>query len=165
MKPLIAFIIGLIAAPILLALVGVIGVLPSNAIATPPSIETRVMGRILDGSLEKRAKGLKNPIAANDLAALAGGGKIYADNCSGCHGDAKGPSGWESKGMYPRVPQFFEGQASDLTPEEAYAAIHDGIRYSGMGAWSGQMSQGDMWKVANFVVSIHGKTGAEKDED
>lgn len=123
------------------------------------------MGRILDGALEKRAKGLKNPIAANDGAALAGGAKIYGDNCAGCHGDAKGQSNRGAKGMYPRVPQFFRGEASDVTPEEAYAAIHDGIRYSGMGAWSGQINETDMWKVANFVATIHTRTGISNDKD
>jgi mono/diheme cytochrome c family protein len=43
----------------------------------------------------------------------------------------------------------------DLSPEEAFAAIHDGIRYSGMGAWSGMMKDEDIWKVANFVARIH----------
>lgn len=163
MKTLISFVAGLIALPVVLALLGVFGLLPSNATSDPPSIETKAMGRFLDASLERRSSGLKNPIAANDSGALAAGAKIYASHCSGCHGDSKEPSGWGTKGLYPRVPQFFRGDASDLKPAEAYAAIHDGIRYSGMGAWSGQMSDGDIWKVANYVAGIHGPGGASKD--
>ena len=48
-----------------------------------------------------------------------------------------------------------KGAEEHLTPEEAYTAVHDGIRYTGMGAWSGMMSEPDMWKVANFVANIH----------
>jgi mono/diheme cytochrome c family protein len=83
-------------------------------------------------------------------------------NCAGCHGDAKARSDWGSKGFYPRVPQFWQGDAADLTPEEAYAAIHDGIRYSGMGAWKDLMKDDDMWKVANFVARIHDLSPAAK---
>jgi hypothetical protein len=43
---------------------------------------------------------------------------------------------------------------ANVTPEEAYAAIHDGIRYSGMGAWRDLMKPDDMWKVASFVARI-----------
>jgi hypothetical protein len=38
---------------------------------------------------------------------------------------------------------------------EAFAAIHDGIRYTGMGAWRDLMNDEDTWKVANFVARIH----------
>jgi mono/diheme cytochrome c family protein len=74
-------------------------------------------------------------------------------NCSGCHGTAKAPSPWGSKGFYPRAPQFWQ-EGNDVSPEEAFAAIHDGIRYSGMGAWKGMMKENDMWKLASFVAHV-----------
>jgi mono/diheme cytochrome c family protein len=154
MKALVIFVAGLIAAPLLFALAAIAGWLPSNATSAPPQWERGIAGRALDASLEKRAAGLKNPIGLNDTAALAAGQKLYAANCAGCHGSRNGPSDWGRKGFYPRVPQFWQGDAADLTPEEAYAAIHDGIRYSGMGAWRDLMKEKDMWKVANFVASI-----------
>ena len=153
MKLLIAFIAGLIAAPILVVLAGVAGRLPSGATSTPPKWESLIGMRALDASLEARAKGLRNPIAPNDTAAFAAGQKLYVDNCAGCHGERSGPSKWGAGGFYPRVPQFWQ-EGSDVTPEEAYAAVHDGIRYSGMGAWRDLMKDDDMWKVANFVARI-----------
>jgi mono/diheme cytochrome c family protein len=153
MKSLIAFIAGLIAAPVIFILVALAGRFPSSATATPPGWEMSLGMRALDTSLEHRSGGLKNPIAANDSAAIAAGKRLYADNCAGCHGDAKAPSAWGSKGFYPRAPQFWQ-EGSDVTPAEAYAAIHDGIRYSGMGAWRDLMRPDDMWKVANFVARI-----------
>lgn len=50
------------------------------------------------------------------------------------------------------------------TPNEAYGASHDGIRYSAMGAWRDMMNELDMWKLANFVASIRAK-GGDKDTD
>jgi mono/diheme cytochrome c family protein len=164
MKILIGFIIGLIAAPILFAVAGIAGWLPSDAASEPPKWESTIGMRAVDASLEKRSSGAKNPVAANDSAALAGGAKIYDDNCSGCHGSAKGPSAWGAKGLYPRAPQFLQ-EGSDVSPPEAYAAIHDGIRYSGMGAWRDQLNNDEMWKVANYVASLRAKNGAMKDMD
>lgn len=163
MKVLIAFVIGLIVAPVLFGIAAVSGFLPSDSASNPPGWESSLGMRALDTSLEKRSGGLRNPVAANDQRALAAGQNIYAKDCAGCHGDAKGPSEWGAKGFYPRPPQFFQ-EGSDVTAPEAYAAIRDGIRYSGMAAWRGQMKDDDMWKVANLVANIHVK-GGMKDMD
>jgi len=92
MKTLIAFILGLLALPALFALAGVLGWLPSNATTNPPAWESSFGMKALDASLEKRSDKLSNPIDEKDASALAAGKKIYADNCGGCHGGAKGPS-------------------------------------------------------------------------
>jgi cytochrome c553 len=34
-----------------------------------------------------------------------------------------------------------------------------------MGAWRGQLSDDEMWKVANFVANIRAKGGGMKDMD
>jgi mono/diheme cytochrome c family protein len=151
-KWIFAFVAGLIVGPLLFALAAVAGWLPSDAAATPPNWEMSLGMRALDTSLEHRSDRLKNPIAANDSAALAAGMKLYADNCAGCHGNAKAPSAFGS-GFYPRVPQFFQ-EGTDVGPEESYAAIHDGIRYSGMPAWHRQLNDRQIWQVANFVARI-----------
>ena len=152
MKTIGAFIVGLVLIPILFAFAGIAGWLPSKATSTPPKWEMAVGMRSLDASLERRAKGLKNPFAT-DRTALAAGAKLYQQQCSGCHGDTKGPSSWGSNDFYPRVPQFYQ-EGADVTPEEAYTAIHGGIRYSGMAAWGDQIADSDIWKLANFVSQI-----------
>jgi mono/diheme cytochrome c family protein len=164
MKALIAFILGLLATPLIFALLGVSGHLPSDATSEPPKWEASAGMRALDASLEKRSDGLTNPIAANDSRAIAAGQTIYTHDCAGCHGSAKGPGEWGAKGLYPRPPQFFQ-EGADVTAPEAFAAIRDGIRYSGMGAWRGQMKDDDMWKVANFVAQIRGPGGKKMDMD
>jgi mono/diheme cytochrome c family protein len=164
MKSLIAFLFGLIALPLVLIAVGIFGRLPSDSTADPPGWESSIGMQMLDASLEHRSKGLTNQIAGSDTVALAAGGKIYANNCAGCHGSAKGPSAWGAKGFYPRAPQFFQ-EGSDVSAPEAFAAVRDGVRYSGMGAWRGLMKEDDMWKVANFVASLHPKGSEMKDMD
>ena len=163
MKIIIGFILGLLAIPVVFVLAGVLGRLPSDAASRPPHWESSFGMRALDASLEKRSDGLTNPVKPNDTAAIAAGQKIYADNCSGCHGSAKGPSGFGS-GFYPRVPQFFQ-EGTDVDPNEAYAAIRDGIRYSGMPAWRGQLNDKQMWQVASFVAQIRAPAGKKMDMD
>jgi len=140
---------------------------PPGFEAIDPVARTLVGERFRRGSIQMQltfepgdaSRGLKI-----DAAALAAGAKIYSDNCAGCHGSAKGPSDWGAKGFYPRAPQFFQ-EGADVTPPEAYAAVHDGIRYSGMAAWRGQLKDDEMWKVANFVASIRAKNSGMKDMD
>lgn len=164
MKMLVGFIIGLIAFPVIIALVGIAGWLPSNSTSDPPNWESSIGMRALDASLEKRSGGLSNPIKPNDKISLSAGKKIYGDKCAGCHGSATAPSDWGAKGLYPRAPQFFQ-DGTDVTAPEAFAAIRDGVRYSGMGAWRGQLKDDEMWKVANFVAGIQPPGGKKMDMD
>jgi len=156
MKTLIAFILGVVAVPVIFVLVGIAGWLPSNSTSEPPHWESSLGMRALDASLEKRSDALNNPIQPSDKVALAAGGKIYAVKCAACHGSAKG--------FYPRAPQFFQ-EGTDVSPREAYAAIHDGVRYSGMGAWRGQLKDDQIWQVANFVAGIQAPGGKKMDMD
>jgi len=151
---ILSFLIGLLLIPVVLAVLALLGKLPSDSVSAPPSWEVSLGERMLDASLESRTKGLRNPIAADDESALAAGMSLYGDNCAGCHGGATGRSQWGSQNFYPRVPQFGQDRV-EVSPEEAFAAVHDGIRYSGMGAWRGMMSDTEMWQVANFVSRIH----------
>ena len=153
MKMLVGAVAGVIIVGVLLIIAALAGAFPSTATAMPPRWEMSIGMRALDASLERRAKGLKNPIAANDAAAIAAGDKLYQQDCSGCHGDTKGPSSWGMNDFYPRVPQFYQ-EGADVTPEEAFAAVHGGIRYSGMAAWGDQIPESDIWKIANFVSRI-----------
>jgi mono/diheme cytochrome c family protein len=121
-------------------------------VSQPPGFEEAIGERALEGSLALRAKGLRNPIAAKDSAALLAGEKLFRNNCAGCHGSVGNDSNWGAHNFYPRVPQFWRVETDDVpTPEQAYIAVRDGIRYSGMGAWQGILKDEQMWQVANFV--------------
>jgi mono/diheme cytochrome c family protein len=148
-------VIGLIFLPAVLLLLAVTGRLPSDSLSAPPGWEEEVGERAVEASLERRAEGLRNPVAANDEAALIAGMDLYRENCAGCHGAARAPSRWGSAGFYPRVPQFWQEHHEHVTPAEAFVAVRDGIRYSGMGAWRGLLSEPEMWQVANFVSRMH----------
>src|SRR5690242_12588033 len=150
-----AFIAGAIFLPLLLLAAALLGWLSSDSLTAPPGWEERIGEAALDASLDRRAEGVVNPIAPGDEAALVAGMTLYGENCAGCHGGVRGPSTWGSTGFYPRVPQFWQEHHEHLSPTEAFVTIRDGIRYSGMGAWRGTLSEPEIWQVANFVSRMH----------
>ena len=80
--------------------------------------------------------------------------KIYRDGCSGCHGDAGNPSRWGMTGFYPRVPQF--DVEYPRKPEwQLFWIVKHGVRYTGMGAWEGLMSDAKIWAVVGFVSHLN----------
>ena len=151
-----AFAAGLIFLPLLFGALALLGLLSSDSVSAPPGWEEEIGERALDAALDRRAEGLVNPVPSADEAALVAGMTLYRENCAGCHGGLRGPSHWGSSGFYPRVPQFWQSEEHEhLTPAEAFVAVRDGIRYSGMGAWNGMLSEAEMWQVANFVSRMH----------
>lgn len=111
------------------------------------------MGQLsLRASLERHAPALKNPLPVSEETLLAGM-KNFRTNCAGCHGDSGRPSAWETKGFYPRVPQFADAP-SQLSPPEMFFVVKNGIRYSGMGAWDGMISDTEIWQVVAFLSNI-----------
>lgn len=153
---ILAFVVGLLVLPLIVGVMAMVGWLPTNAVSQPPAAEVAIGERALDASLEARAKGLHNPVAANDTAALLAGEKLFRENCGGCHGGARADSAWGARNFYPRVPQFWRVEEDDVpAADEAFVAIRDGIRYSGMGGWKDIISEQEIWQVANFVSRMH----------
>ena len=153
-KLAIAFVAGAVALPLTFILVAMLGFAPADSRSEPPGWEAAIGRHALGASLSQRAAHLTNPIAANDEAALLAGMRLYRQNCVGCHGGVRGKSDWGSANFYPRVPQFWQEPVA-LTPGQAYVAIKEGVRYSGMGAWEGNLSDEEMWQAANFISRMH----------
>lgn len=128
------------------------GYWPVSATATPPGCEAKFNQSILQASLTRQARGLTNPVQPSNEVLIAGM-RIFKMNCAGCHGEFGKPSQWGTQGFYPRVPQFGEHPPA-LSAPEMFVAIKHGIRYSGMGAWKGMLSEEDIWKVATFLEHV-----------
>ena len=101
---------------------------------------------------------LANPVAGNP-AAKARGKKLFADNCSVCHGD-------EAEGQKDVAPSLIDDrflEADGDLPDAAYfAMIHDGsdakaalgrsgYKDGGMTAFGGQLSSDDIWSIVAWL--------------
>jgi mono/diheme cytochrome c family protein len=149
---ILSIVILLVIIAVVVGLTTRFGFWPVAATTTPPRWEATLAQSALRASLSRQAAGLTNPVqASNDV--LMTGQRMFKMNCTGCHGMPDHPSLWGTKNFYPRVPQFAD-EPSTLTAPQMFVAIKHGIRYSGMGAWEGMMSDDDIWKVATFLEHI-----------
>lgn len=90
---------------------------------------------------------------------LVAGAEIYRDNCASCHGLHGKPSPFAAH-MYPPAPLLWEKHhhgmvvgVSDDPPGETYWKVANGIRLSGMPAFSKILSQTQMWQVSVLLAN------------
>lgn len=150
------FILGIIV--VLIIIIGgglaflLLGLMPTNADATPSSLERRIAMPALDAAMERRAPRLNNPVPPTDEN-IIDGMKIYTMNCSLCHGTLDNKPSPLEHSFYPPPPQLILAPLDD--PEwHIHYAIRTGVRYTGMPAWGKVLSDQDMWKVTAFLSRI-----------
>jgi thiosulfate dehydrogenase len=144
--------VGVILVPLAIFLVVRAGLWPVAATVVPPAWESRLALRALRASVERSAPAEANPVAPTEENLLAGM-KVFKDGCAGCHGDASGPSRWGTTSFYPRVPQFVQNPPR-LTAPQMFWIVKHGVRYTGMGACDGLLSDTAMWQVATFLSQL-----------
>jgi len=151
MRYLVIFVLGAVLPIVALVAMALSGILPVHATASPSWIESAIASRALDARLERQARGLQNPVKPTDEALLAGM-KSYRNGCAGCHGLPGKASAWGSKNFYPPAPQLAEG--TDMNAAEMFLVVKHGVRYTGMAAWDGLISEQEMWQVVTFLTRI-----------
>jgi hypothetical protein len=143
---------------LLLALVGVVAIL-AVASMVRSGLSARESPSRLEGwiarSVRRRAVRpdfrVHNPVVLSpDI--LAEGREHFADHCAGCHGnDGKGaPLG---KRMGPPAPDMTLSATQEQSDGELFAAIEEGIRYTGMpafGTGSAESSRSS-WMLVHFI--------------
>ena len=150
------FILGTVVTLAVLILGGIafllLGLMPTNADATPPSIEESIAARALDASMDRKAPRVNNPLTPTDDV-LIEGMKIYTMNCSLCHGTLDMKPSPLKNSFYPPPPQLITDPMDD--PEwHLFYAIRTGVRYTAMPAWGKTLSPEEMWKTTAFLSRI-----------
>ena len=104
------------------------------------------------------AREMQQPPFPASEEAFEQGATIYKDECASCHGLPGQPVDFAQR-MYPVAPQLFKahGKAkngvkvvgvSDDEPGETFWKVKNGIRLTGMPAYSKILSEPEMWDVA-----------------
>ena len=129
-----------------------LGMIPTTAASAPPTFERELATQALNASMMRHAPHLTNPHPSNDDNLIAGM-RIYTMNCAMCHGALdERPSPLEHS-FYPPAPQLVLKPIHD--PDwRTYYVVRTGIRYTGMPAWEGTLSEQDMWRVTAFLSHI-----------
>jgi mono/diheme cytochrome c family protein len=150
------FILGVVITLLVLAVGGLgfalLGLMPTNADATPPGIETKLASSALDASMDRHAPRLSNPVLPTDDS-IVDGIKLYTMNCALCHGGLDKKESTLGKSFYPPAPQLILQPLDD--PEwHIYYSIRTGVRYTGMPSWQKTLSEQDMWKITSFLSHL-----------
>jgi mono/diheme cytochrome c family protein len=143
---------GLALPPLGFAVVASLGLVPTNATSDPPAVEATVATAALKRSIARQSSALKSPLPPTEEN-LAAGLKLYKNMCDGCHGGPAAPSDWGSKDFYPRAPQF-GSHKPPYAESEIFYIVKNGIRYTGMGAVSSDVTDQDVWKLSLFLARL-----------
>lgn len=128
------------------------GLIPANADAKPGGLETWAARVSLDATLAREAPKGPNPVALTD-ANLIAGINLYGQHCAMCHGTAKGDASASpiAKGEYPPPPQLATDGVEDDPEGYSFWKIAHGIRWTGMPAWRGRLTDDQIWTLALFL--------------
>jgi mono/diheme cytochrome c family protein len=115
----------------------------------PPSkLETYLMRTAVHASVRRHADAIPNPIEPTEDNLIAGG-KMYLNECSGCHG-TPGKTQKDADPLHPAPPQLAV-VGTEYSEAQVFWVAKHGIRMSGMfanGVWD---SDQKLWTVAAYI--------------
>jgi mono/diheme cytochrome c family protein len=136
-----------------------------NVAATqrPSKLETRMAGFALNRSVAKRAPKTKNPMPASAETWKAGLAH-YRENCVVCHGAPGVDEGEIGQGLNPTPPDLTLPRVQDRPDGELFWIVGNGIRTTGMPAFSPTHKPEEIWKIVAFVRHLPELSDAEQKE-
>ncbi len=144
----------LIAAAAILAL-GAIAfqlVVPGLSVANqePPLLEVKIATLLLHQSVPEAAKKAVNPLG-KDAADITAGRDLFRQKCEICHANDGGGHTTIGAGQYPRPPAL-RALVPSLSDGEIFYHIRNGIRNTGMPAWSDPDRQ--IWQMVSYIRTL-----------
>ena len=165
--------LGLILAGALLAValfllaggVFLIGTHGLSAREQPGPLEQWVARQARALAVPNDARNRENPVAES-AQVQADARAHWADHCAACHannGSGDVPMG---KRMYPPAPDMRQPETQQMTDGQLFFIIQNGIRMTGMPAWSSGSphDEQDSWKLVRFIRHLPQLTAEEERE-
>jgi len=131
----------------------------------PGRIEEFLARRVRNMAVARRAKSLTNPVESSGDV-IAAGRAHFADHCAVCHGNDGSGDTPIGRGSWPKAPDMRRPQTQDLSDGELFWIIENGIRFTGMPAWSTGTNEGETasWHLVHFVRRLPKLTPEELEE-
>jgi predicted CXXCH cytochrome family protein len=120
----------------------------SSARSEPPAIEVSIATWLLRASVPDVDRARVNP-AGSDPAEIAAGQTTFRQKCEICHAYDGGGKTEIGSGQYPRPPALHAINIMSLTDGEIFYYIRNGIRNTGMPAWS--IPDRQLWQVVAYL--------------
>ncbi len=121
-----------------------------SARATPTLIETMMARDARHMAIPAASRNLMNPVAAS-AENLRDARLHFADHCAICHGNDGSGDTMVGRGLYPKPPDLRLSESQKLSDGELFWVIENGVRFTGMPAFSGPGSRDDSWKLVLFI--------------
>jgi len=104
-------------------------------------------------------KGLRNPVTAT-AENFAVARQHFADHCASCHANDGSGNTEMGRGFYPKSPDMRLPRTQQLSDGEIFYFIENGIRLTGMPAWSTGTPEGEKasWELVHFIRRLPGLT-------
>jgi mono/diheme cytochrome c family protein len=148
----VAFLVGLIILPVFGWCYFRFGYAPV-ATASPPMLFEKWLAHVALKQRISHEAPKDVPIQPSDENYQAGA-HAYRQNCAICHGlpgQAPSPT---AKGMYPKPPELFKGKGvTDDTAGETYWKVANGIRLTGMPAYTNSLTKTQMWQISLLLAN------------
>ena len=131
----------------------------------PGRIEEFLARRVRNMAIVRRAKSLTNPVEYS-AEVIADGRAHFANHCAICHANDGSGSTPIGRGLWPTAPDMRLGQTQNLSDGELFWIIENGIRFTGMPAWSTGTKEGETasWHLVHFVRRLPKLTPEELEE-
>jgi mono/diheme cytochrome c family protein len=98
---------------------------------------------------------------ANLQASVEEGDKLYATDCSMCHGsDGHTPTD-TGRWMYPRASDLTAPMVQQYSDRELFWIVKNGIRLSGMPGFGKVESDDHIWNLVHYVRTLRASTPSE----
>jgi len=151
------FFIGFVIGTVVLALCVLaylrLGLAEIRADAATPAWATQWMLSSTHASVRHTVpRDLKSPLPAGDETLIAGG-KLYLNDCVGCHGAPGKPASDFGATFYPPAPQLAR-EGTQYSEAQIYWIAKHGIRRTGMSAQGSSYSDEHLWQLAAFISHI-----------
>ena len=115
-------------------------------------LETYLMRTAVHAAVRRNAPELRSPVPATDVNLITGG-KMYLEQCAGCHG-TPGKQPKYPDGLNPPVPQL-PTAGTEYTESQVFWVAKHGIRRTGMfsnGLWD---SDEELWALAAYIKRMN----------
>jgi predicted CXXCH cytochrome family protein len=129
----------------------------------PSALEKLVARTVRNLAIPAAARHENNPLKASPEI-LNEARDSFIDRCAACHGNDGSGQTQVGRNLYPKPPDLRSPQTQNLTDGQIRYIIKNGVRLTGMPAWSHphEEQDNDSWKLVLFIRDLRQLSAGEK---
>src|SRR5467141_1506717 len=137
--------------------------------ATPTKFEITLARNARHLAIPSNARLAQNPVL-DSPEDLRDARLHFADHCAICHANDGSGQSMIGGGLYPKPPDLRLPETQNLTDGELFWIVENGVRFTGMPAFSNGGEHGghggaqESWKLVHFIRHLPHLTAAERIE-